>query len=145
MKRVMVFGTFDIVHDGHRHLLREAADMGEEVIVVVSRDEHVLELKGRLPMNRLDDRLEAIACESEVTAVVAGDEELGSFLVVDTHAPDVILLGYDQDELRESVTSWIEDQGAHHISCTYASAYMPELFNTSRMAEQLHEEELSVL
>jgi len=141
----MVFGTFDIVHDGHRHLLQQAAEMGEEVIVVVSRDEHVLELKGRLPINQLDDRLEAISCESEVTLAVAGDEELGSYGVLTEHEPDAVLLGYDQDELKDNLTSWMEDQELHNISCTYASAYMPHLFNTTRIVEQMQDEEMSVL
>ena len=145
MKRVMVFGTFDIVHDGHRHLLREAAEMGDEVLVVVSRDEHVLELKGTLPMNRLADRIEAISCESEVTEVIAGDDELGSYGVLVEHEPHTILLGYDQDDLKESIATWMGEQGVKTISCTYASAYMPDLFNTSRIVEQMQNEEMSVL
>lgn len=141
----MVFGTFDVVHDGHRHLLQQAADMGEEVIIVVSRDEHVLELKGRLPINQLEDRLEAISCESEVTTAVAGDLELGSYGVLTEHQPDAILLGYDQDELKENLMAWMEDHGINNISCSYASAYMPHLFNTTRIVEQMQDEELSVL
>ena len=135
----MVFGTFDLVHDGHRHLLREAAEMGKEVIVVVSRDEHVLELKGKLPMNRLPDRMEAIGWESEVTRVVEGDEELGTYAVIQEHQPDLILLGYDQDELKENLEAWIADQGHSNLTCAFASAYMPDLYNTTRMAEQMEQ------
>ena len=46
-KKVMVFGTFDGIHDGHRHFLREAKKQGEELIVAVSKDEVVQKLKNR--------------------------------------------------------------------------------------------------
>lgn len=141
----MIFGTFDLVHDGHRHLLREAASVGEEVVVVVSRDEHVLELKGKLPLNTLQERMEAIACESEVSEVIPGDEELGTYGVVETYRPDMILLGYDQDELRESVLAWMEEQSVTGISITHASAFEPEMFNTTILAEQMEEEGLSLV
>ncbi len=141
----MVFGTFDIIHDGHRHLLREAALVGDEVIVVVARDEHVLELKGKLPENVLADRIEAIVCESEVSEVVPSDEELGTYSVVETYRPDVILLGYDQDELHASLLSWMQEQHVSGISLSHASAYEPELFNTTILAEQMEEEGLSLV
>ena len=145
MKRVMVFGTFDLVHDGHRHLLREAALVGEEVIVVVARDEHVLELKGKLPENVLQDRIEAISCESEVSEVVSGDEELGTYGVIEAYRPDVILLGYDQDELHGSLLTWMEERHVSGVSLSHASAYESELFNTTILAEQMEEEGLSLV
>ena len=145
MKRVMIFGTFDIVHDGHSHLLHEAASMGEEVIVVVSRDEHVLELKGKLPLNVLEERMETISCESEVTEVIPSDEELGTYGVIEAHKPDIVLLGYDQDELRASLITWMDEQELTGISVTHASAYEPEMFNTNILAEQMEEEGLSLV
>lgn len=145
MKRVMVFGTFDIVHDGHRHLLREAAEMADEVIVVVARDEHVLELKGRLPMNRMPDRIEAIGWESEVTSVIEGDEELGTYHVILEHEPSAILFGYDQDELKENLDSWLSENGKPEISCVFASAYMPDLYNTTALLEQMQQEGMEVV
>ena len=145
MKRVMIFGTFDIVHDGHRHLLHEAASMGEEVIIVVSRDEHVLELKGKLPLNVLEERMETISCESEVTEVIPSDEELGTYGVIEVYKPDIVLLGYDQDELRASLLTWMDEQELTGISVTHASAYEPEMFNTNILAEQMEEEGLSLV
>ncbi|MBT6253848.1 adenylyltransferase/cytidyltransferase family protein [Candidatus Uhrbacteria bacterium] len=143
MKRVMVFGTFDGVHDGHRHLFTEAVGRGDEVFVVVARDEHVLELKGHLPNNLIESRMDALACESDVTKVILGDEELGSYEVIIEHEPSVILLGYDQDELRADLRTWLKDQHLTSIALENGSAHMPEIFKSSFLAQS--EEEMSIL
>lgn len=143
MKRVMVFGTFDGLHDGHLHLFREALERGDELIVVVARDEHVLELKGRLPNNLIDERIRALECESEITEVVVGDEELGTYNVILEYEPSVILLGYDQDELNVDLRVWLEDQNIDNIIIETGSAHMPEIFKSSFLSQA--EEEIGIL
>jgi len=140
MKRVMVFGTFDGVHDGHRHLFNEAISRGDELYVVVARDEHVLELKGHLPNNMIEARMEAVQCESEVTEVIMGDEELGSYDVILEYKPSVIMFGYDQDEFRHNLLTWLTDSEITDISTEQASAHMPEIFSSSLMSQELGEE-----
>ena len=49
MKKVMVFGSFDILHQGHLYFLNEARRFGEELIVVIARDETILKVKGHKP------------------------------------------------------------------------------------------------
>lgn len=39
MKRVITYGTFDLLHYGHINLLRRAKAMGDYLIVVLSTDE----------------------------------------------------------------------------------------------------------
>ena len=46
MRRVMVFGSFDPLHDGHRSLFRQARKHGDELVVVVARDVNIARLKG---------------------------------------------------------------------------------------------------
>lgn len=39
MKRVITYGTFDLLHYGHINLLRRAKSLGDYLIVVLSSDE----------------------------------------------------------------------------------------------------------
>jgi cytidyltransferase-like protein len=43
---VMVFGTFDGIHDGHRYFLNEAKKFGDKLVVAVAKDTTVKTLKG---------------------------------------------------------------------------------------------------
>lgn len=90
----MVFGTFDMLHEGHKFLLTEAKKRGD-LTVVIARDAHVELLKKRAPAEN-EMRRQLVVQEFFPDAnVVLGDEQ--DFLApVRASKPDLILLGYDQ-------------------------------------------------
>ena len=47
MKRVITYGTFDLLHYGHINLLRRAKALGDYMIVALSTDEFNLNMKGK--------------------------------------------------------------------------------------------------
>ena len=56
MKKVIVFGTFDIFHPGHEYFLKKSKRFGEELTVVVARDKTVYEVKKRYSLNNEEER-----------------------------------------------------------------------------------------
>ncbi|MEK7591615.1 MAG: adenylyltransferase/cytidyltransferase family protein [Patescibacteria group bacterium] len=92
--RILVFGTFDELHPGHRFVLEEALKRGE-THVVVARDLNVQKIKGRLPKQNEEERRRAIEKAFPGMHPVLGDTS--DFLVpVRAVKPDLIVLGYDQ-------------------------------------------------
>lgn len=47
MKRVITYGTFDLLHYGHVNILRRAKELGDYLIVVISTDEFNSKEKGK--------------------------------------------------------------------------------------------------
>jgi len=91
----MAFGSFDILHDGHKHYLREAKSYGNYLIVIVARDENILKFKGRSPRNDENYRLKEIKKLDFVDEAVLGHKE-DILEVLERYKPEVICLGYDQ-------------------------------------------------
>src|SRR3989344_1880079 len=102
-KKVMVFGVFDGLHEGHVAVLNEAKKFGDYIIAGVAQDHIVWELRGRLPKNKFEDRFEHLEREDLVDKVVIGDHELNSWDIVKKHRPDVVVMGYDQDVLKSEL------------------------------------------
>ncbi|MDO8649434.1 MAG: adenylyltransferase/cytidyltransferase family protein [Candidatus Peregrinibacteria bacterium] len=125
--RILVFGTFDALHPGHRFLLAEALKRGD-LTVIVARDANVLRIKGRSPQQPEEERRAAVQEAFPAAEVILGDLE--DFLVpVRAYKPDLILLGYDQ-ELPPGVT--MED-----LPCPMErlSAHEPGKYKSSLMRE----------
>jgi D-beta-D-heptose 7-phosphate kinase/D-beta-D-heptose 1-phosphate adenosyltransferase len=104
---VFTNGCFDLLHPGHVRLLRQAAALGDYLIVGINSDASVRRLKGETrPINPEDARAEilgALECVDAVT--VFGDDTPQD--IIDAIVPDVLVKGgdYRPDEVvgRETV------------------------------------------
>lgn len=94
----MVFGTFDLLHEGHLHLFKEAKKYGDILFVVVARDSSVLKMKGILPHHNELERLAAVKKSGSVNKVVLG-YETDFYKVIEEHKPNILCFGYDQNKL----------------------------------------------
>lgn len=92
--KVLLFGTFDHFHPGHRFVIDEAKKRGK-VSVVIARDRNVNHIKGRLSEHPENERMQAVQAAYPDITVMLGDPS--DFMApVRAVAPDLILLGYDQ-------------------------------------------------
>lgn len=111
MRKVMVFGVFDRLHDGHRHFLRQARSEGDWLVAVVTPDHIVHQLKGHMPEEHAGDRMELLNREGLADQIIEGDIELGSWDVLRNHKPHIVALGYDQDALRTEIEATVGQWG----------------------------------
>lgn len=93
-RKVLLVGTWDIVHPGHIEFLWRGKRLGK-VYVIVARDENVAASKGRPPLIPQRQRAEVLRNLKPVDHVVLGDKS--NFLKpVAKIRPDIILLGPDE-------------------------------------------------
>lgn len=126
MKKVMVFGTFDIVHPGHHHFLKEAKEYGDHLIVVVARDINVNKLKKHQPVYSEDERLEAVQKLGIADKVILGSET-DPFTRIKEEKPHVIALGYDQKFYIDELEDNIDDD----VIIVRLSPHYPDIYKSS--------------
>lgn len=130
-KRVLVFGTFDLLHAGHRSLLRQARQHGDELIVAVARDAVVQRIKGKRPVHREYQRvanLRALGVADRV--VLARKNPAERFDFIRRLQPKVICLGYDQTTYAEGLATALHSHGLR-IRVVRLKPFQPDRFKSS--------------
>lgn len=110
-KIVFTNGCFDILHVGHIRYLREAAGLGDILIIGLNSDASVKRLKGpERPINSQSERAEMLSVLGFVDYVVIFDEDTPLQLINEIQ-PDVLVKGGDY--LPENVVGReeVEDRG----------------------------------
>jgi len=94
--KIVVNGTFDILHRGHIEMLEYARSLGDHLLVCIDTDSRVSQLKGPdRPVNNQSDRtfmLKALRCVDTVWTF-ADEAELE--YILETYQPDVMVKGSD--------------------------------------------------
>lgn len=94
MKKVITYGTYDLLHTGHINLLRRAKALGDYLLVVLSTDEFNA-LKHKTAYHSYEDRkliLEAIRYVDEVIPENCWEQKVDD--VVNNNI-DVFVMGND--------------------------------------------------
>lgn len=93
MKKVMVFGTFDLLHKGHINLFSQARKFGDVLIAVIARDVNVKKRKDITPEHDEKERQENV--KKYVDYAYLGNIN-DHYKIIIKIKPDTICLGYDQ-------------------------------------------------
>ncbi|UPV75361.1 adenylyltransferase/cytidyltransferase family protein [Halorussus limi] len=135
MTRVVALGTFDLLHPGHVHYLREAAAAGDELHVVVANGERVAHKDPILPG---DQRVRTVEALDPVTAARLGDADDIS-VPIRRIDPDVLVLGGDQHHDEARVAAMLDEWG---VECEVRRASLAEaegerLHSSSAIVERI--------
>lgn len=94
--RVLLFGSFDPLHEGHRNLFQQARMVANHLTVVVARDTTIAKQKGHTAFHPEHERLAMVAADPMVDEATLGDENPNSYTSLTAIPFDVLALGYDQ-------------------------------------------------
>lgn len=70
MKKVITYGTYDLLHYGHVNLLQRAKELGDYLIVALSTDEFNRESKGKTSYFCYDERKRLVEAIRYVDLVI---------------------------------------------------------------------------
>ena len=111
---MLATGVFDLLHLGHLRFLQESkrkGGPGSKLVVVVARDKTVFRRKGKGPVIPEDQRRELVGALRAVDRAILGREEIDLLGILKEVKPNIVCVGYDQDEIRTAVTRLITKQG----------------------------------
>ncbi|PSQ49112.1 FAD synthase [Halobacteriales archaeon SW_6_65_15] len=140
MTHVVAQGTFDLLHPGHLHYLRDAAAMGDRLTVILARRENVTHKEPPILPNR--QRRDVVAALEMVDEARIGHPE-DIFVPIEELDPDVIALGHDQHHDEAAIEDELARRG---VECEVRRAsprdpeYDGELLSTGRIIDRILEE-----
>lgn len=107
MKKVITYGTFDLLHQGHINILKRAKALGDYLIVGISTDEFN-ELKKKDSFHSFETRkyiLEAIKYVDEVIAEETWDQKVAD---IRNNNIDVFVMGDDWEGKFDDLKAYCE-------------------------------------
>lgn len=94
-KIIFTNGCFDVLHQGHRKLLKEARELGDCLVVGLNSDDSIKRLKGNdRPINSVQQRIEALEALPFVDAVIVFEEDT-PYELLEGLRPNVLVKGGD--------------------------------------------------
>lgn len=95
MKRVITYGTFDLLHYGHINLLRRAKELGDYLIVALSTDEFNEREKGKKTYFSFEQRKQLLEAIRYVDLVIPEENWDQKVDDVNLYQADVFVMGDD--------------------------------------------------
>lgn len=131
MKRVIVFGTFDVLHQGHLDFFKQAKKHGDFLVAVVARDINVEKIKGKKPRNNERKRLIDVYNVDGVDFAALGDKK-DPYKIIEEQKPNIICLGYDQDSYADRLDNELKKRGIN-AKVIRLKPHKPDRYKSSKI------------
>lgn len=93
-----IAGVFDLTHQGHFHILREARKLADYLVVAINDDNYIRTVKHREPIYSLNRRIAEIAATGLADKIVTFHSDPLPLIL--RFRPDFIVVGDDYTEDR---------------------------------------------
>jgi len=134
----MAFGTFDFFHAGHEFYLKKAKELGEYLVVIVSRDKTIKQIKGSPAVHNERQRLANLKKTGLADKVMLGNHG-DKHKVILKYRPSVIALGYDQFVFTQKLKKTFIDQKMDTV-IKRLDAYYPQVYKSSLIRTHVAEQ-----
>lgn len=94
MKRILTYGTFDLLHYGHIRLLKRAKDLGDYLVVALSTEEFN-DLKGKQTYHNYETRKMMLEAIRYVDLVIPEENWEQKINDVEKYQIDIVVMGSD--------------------------------------------------
>lgn len=111
MKRVITYGTFDLLHYGHINLLQRAKSLGDYLVVALSTDEFNWEQKGKRCYFSYDERKRLLEAVRYVDLVIPEQDWSQKKTDIHEYHIDIFVMGDDW----KGKFDFLEGEGAEVI------------------------------
>ena len=135
MKKIIVFGTFDILHPGHENFFKQAKNLGGYLIVAVARDKFVKEAKGKYPKNKESERVKNVRKSKIPNKVVLGSKVHNFYQTIRTYKVDILALGYDQKPKINDLKRKLKRHRLAKVELARLKAYKPNSYKTTLLTK----------
>lgn len=132
-KIVLATGVFDLLHYGHLKFLEESKKRGgpgAKLIVIVARDLTIQKRKGTKAILSEDQRRAIVESLKPVDTALLGYEDINLEKVINMIKPNIIAIGYDQNDLYKSVVKIVENKKLN-INVIRIGRFGPKDLNSS--------------
>ena len=124
-KKVMCFGSFDILHEGHHYFITQSQNYGQKTFIVVARDENITKLKNKPPFFTLEVRIKNLKKNFPFATILPGHSD-DFWFHIKKNQPEIICLGYDQSVNIKTLKNTFPS-----IKIKKIKAFYPEKFKSS--------------
>lgn len=128
MIKVLAFGAFDPLNEGHKDFLRQAKELGDHLTVVVAHDSAIRAYKQREPRKSEEERIAAVKAVPIVDEVMLGRKTADRYHLLGEVEFDIIAMGYNQKPSEEEAREKLEEKGKHQVKIVRLQPYKSELF-----------------
>lgn len=140
-KKILVFGTFDILHVGHLMFFQEAkrrTDPNGKLIVIIARDDNVYKIKKKMTIYNESERKMMAEALAIVDKVKLGNLTGSKFDIIEEINPDFIVLGYDQWVNEDQLRKELKKRNLEHIQFKRLKQYSSsDIDSSSKVIERV--------
>ena len=122
-KIVFTNGCFDILHQGHVHLLASCTEMGQRLVIGLNSDASVKRLKGHnRPVNDAQSRAIMLAATQFTDAIVIFEEDTPEELI-HIVKPDILVKGGDWKPEEIVGSAFVKSYGGQVKTIPYLNGF----------------------